>query len=89
MGATSEVFSRPQHPYSRVLLTSLPSIDPDAVPNRTVLEGDPPTPINPPPGCPFEPRCPDARDLCRREKPELRVHGGEASHLSACPFPYL
>ncbi|HWT82100.1 MAG TPA: ABC transporter ATP-binding protein [Candidatus Methylomirabilis sp.] len=85
-GATEEVFLRPQHPYTRVLLSALPSLDPDAPSKRQVLAGEPPTPINPPPGCPFAPRCPDVQDLCKREMPELRQRGGDSTHLCACHF---
>lgn len=86
-GATEELFLRPQHPYTRVLLSALPSLDPDAPSKRQVLAGEPPTPINPPPGCPFAPRCPDVQDICNREKPELRQRGGGPTHLCACHFP--
>jgi oligopeptide/dipeptide ABC transporter ATP-binding protein len=88
-GATRDVFRQSQHPYTRILLSSLPSVDPDTPHHRIVLEGDPPTPIDPPPGCPFAPRCPIAEDRCRLEKPELKPRGKSASHLSACHFPHL
>lgn len=86
LATTEEVFSQPQHPYTKILLSSLPSIDPDKPPRRQVLEGDPPTPIDPPPGCPFAPRCPEVQDECRTTKPELKRRGGEATHLSACHY---
>ena len=89
VGPTPAVFGRPQHPYTRVLLSSLPSIDPDTPPHRLVLEGDPPTPINPPPGCPFAPRCPEAQDRCRIENPALRPRGGSPVHATACHFPHV
>ncbi len=87
VGATEELFHRPQHPYTRVLLSALPSLDPDAPSRRQVLTGEPPTPINPPPGCPFAPRCPDVQDICVRERPELIQRGAKATHLCACHFP--
>ncbi len=87
MGATEELFRRPQHPYTRVLLSALPSLDPDAPSRRQVLTGEPPTPINPPPGCPFAPRCPDVQDICRKDMPALIRRGGEATHVCACHFP--
>lgn len=89
MGSRTDVFKKPQHPYSQILLSSLPSTDPDHPAEHRVLEGDPPTPINPPPGCPFAPRCPEAQDICRREKPLLLQHGQEQTHLAACHFPHL
>ena len=89
MGATEELFRRPQHPYTRVLLSALPSLDPDAPSTRQVLTGEVPTPINPPPGCPFAPRCPDAQDVCRQDKPTLAQRGAEPTHLCACHFPRL
>jgi oligopeptide/dipeptide ABC transporter ATP-binding protein len=89
MGATEPLFRRPQHPYTRVLLSALPSLDPDAPSHRRLLTGEPPTPINPPPGCPFAPRCPDVQDICRRENPLLIQHGMDATHVCACHFPRL
>ena len=88
-GATEEVFQRGQHPYTRVLMSALPSLDPDAPSQRQVLTGEPPTPINPPPGCPFAPRCPDVQDICRREKPPLIQRVSDPAHLCACHFPRL
>ena len=88
-GATEELFRHPQHPYTRVLLSALPSLDPEAPSRRRVLTGEPPTPINPPPGCPFAPRCPDAQDICRGEKPPLTQRGADSAHLCACHFPFL
>ena len=87
MGATEELFRRPQHPYTRVLLSSLPSLDPEAPVTRQVLTGEPPTPINPPPGCPFAPRCPDVQEICTRERPVLLQRGTSPTHVCACHFP--
>jgi peptide/nickel transport system ATP-binding protein len=87
MGATEELFRRPQHPYTRVLLSSLPSLDPEAPITRQVLTGEPPTPINPPPGCPFALRCPDVQEICSREKPLLLQRGTDPTHVCACHFP--
>jgi oligopeptide/dipeptide ABC transporter ATP-binding protein len=89
MGATEELFRRPQHPYTRVLLSALPSLDPEAPSRRRVLTGEPPTPINPPPGCPFAPRCPDVKEICGREQPVLIQRGSDPKHVCACHFPRL
>ena len=89
MGATEAVFRRPQHPYTRVLLSALPSLDPEAPSRRRLLTGEPPTPIDPPPGCPFAPRCPDVQDVCARENPALAQRGADAAHVCACHFPRL
>ncbi|KGM43392.1 hypothetical protein JY97_07600 [Alkalispirochaeta odontotermitis] len=87
-GSTREVFQLAQHPYTRVLLSSLPSLDPDTPHHGILLEGDPPTPIDPPPGCPFASRCPIVRDRCRIDKPVLKQRGENSTHLAACHFPY-
>lgn len=89
MGETEEVFRRPQHPYTRVLLSALPSLDPEAPSRRRILAGEPPTPIDPPPGCPFAPRCPDAQEICTRQNPALTRRGAAATHVCACHFPRL
>jgi oligopeptide/dipeptide ABC transporter ATP-binding protein len=88
-GTTQDVFLQSQHPYTRVLLSSLPSLDPDTPHRGIVLEGDPPTPIDPPPGCPFASRCPAVQDRCRVDKPALEPRGNNPDHLAACHFPYL
>jgi len=89
LAASDAVFLRPQHPYTRVLLSALPSLDPDRHSKRQVLSGEPPTPIHPPPGCPFAPRCPDAQEICGREQPPLVRRGDDPAHLCACHFPRI
>ncbi len=76
-GPTEEVLARPAHPYTRALLSAVPVPDPTTQRLRIVLAGDPPSPSNPPPGCPFHPRCPHpARDArCSTERPELHQIG--------------
>ena len=66
-----DLFSAPLHPYTRVLMSSVPSIDPARRRRRTILHGDVPSPVNPPPGCRFHPRCPMAEEGCSKEAPQL------------------
>ena len=76
-GPAAELYDRPRHPYTQALLSAVPVPDPATRRARIVLPGDPPSPIRPPSGCPFHPRCPHpARDaICRTERPELREDG--------------
>jgi dipeptide transport system ATP-binding protein len=76
IGARAAIFSRPLHPYTRALLSATPVADPDAKRERMLLMGEPPSPIAPPPGCPFHPRCPLAFERCRHEKPPLEEKQG-------------
>ena len=69
---TSELFQHPQHPYTEALISAVPVPDPDYAARRILLPGDVPTPIDPPPGCHFHPRCLYAENICRRETPALR-----------------
>ena len=69
---SDELYKRPLHPYTQALLAASPVPNPKAVRKRTVLLGDVPSPINPPPGCRFHTRCPLARDECRRDRPKMR-----------------
>jgi oligopeptide transport system ATP-binding protein len=62
----------PKHPYTQALVSAVPVVDPDLKRKRTVLAGDMPSPLNPPAGCPFHPRCPVAEERCRIEMPQLR-----------------
>jgi len=70
---TDKLFARPRHPYTRLLLDTIPRLEPPdaAASEREPVAGEVPNPINPPPGCTFHPRCPFANDRCRRERPEL------------------
>ncbi len=72
LGETREVCRAPKHPYTQALLSAVPVVDPDSKRQRIVLGGDVPSPINPPSGCPFHPRCPVAEARCRVELPALR-----------------
>ncbi|GKX33893.1 MAG: ABC transporter ATP-binding protein [Rhizobiaceae bacterium MnEN-MB40S] len=80
-GAPEEVFRRPQHPYTQALVSAIPTIRRSAVANRIVLKGDPPNPVNAPPGCPFHTRCPSAIAQCKSEVPALLETAG---HKVAC-----
>jgi oligopeptide transport system ATP-binding protein len=77
LGPALDVIERPQHPYTRALVSAIPTADPDAERSRQriVLAGDPPSPIDPPPGCAFHPRCPYAREKCQTAIPPLAAHG--------------
>ncbi len=66
------IYDQPAHPYTRALLSAVPIPDPRRRRRRIVLQGDVPSPINPPPGCHFHPRCPEAMEICRREAPHMR-----------------
>ena len=79
-----KLIERPRHPYTRALVSAIPTPDPDVerTRQRIVLPGDPPSPINPPSGCAFHPRCPMAVDRCRAEMPPLRPFGD--GHEARC-----
>ena len=79
---TRTLFSNPRHPYTKALLSAIPSLDPDDRGKAQKLEGEIPSPTNPPPGCKFQTRCPKAIELCRIEEPVFEVAGPE--HKVAC-----
>jgi len=79
---SKELYKNPLHPYTRILISSVPIADPSKKRERTVLKGDVPSPINPPSGCSFHPRCPIAVEKCKTIEPELRDVGGE--HFVSC-----
>jgi oligopeptide transport system ATP-binding protein len=83
-----QLYERPVHPYTEALLSAVPIPDPDASQARQqiVLEGDVPSPIAPPSGCRFHPRCPYATEICSQHEPELTSHGTD-DHLAACHHP--
>jgi len=89
-GRAAEVYAAPRHPYTRALLSAIPLPDPaqrDARrARRIVLEGDVPSPIAPPPGCRFHPRCPYARPACSERAPELEPVPGNGAAAVACHF---
>jgi oligopeptide transport system ATP-binding protein len=82
VGPKKDFYTHPLHPYSQALLSAAPVPDPTAKPHRIILSGDVPSPINPPPGCPFHPRCPERQAVCSEEAPLLRQVA--AGHWVAC-----
>jgi oligopeptide/dipeptide ABC transporter ATP-binding protein len=90
VATVSELYARPRHPYTNALLSAVPVPDPDQADQREriILVGDVPSPINPPSGCRFHPRCPKAQNLCTEVDPPLEVKKDDrAEHVAACHFP--
>ena len=79
---TDELFEEPLHPYTKALIQAVPIPDPKAKTMKIILPGEVPSPINPPSGCRFHPRCPRARPVCREKKPDLLK--ADSDHLVAC-----
>ncbi|MBV9113044.1 MAG: dipeptide ABC transporter ATP-binding protein [Hyphomicrobiales bacterium] len=82
IGGKERIFDAPRHPYTQALMAAAPVADPHAKRERIVLEGDVPSPLDPPKGCAFHPRCPYAFDRCRVETPVLTPRDG--GHFAAC-----
>ena len=82
MAAYRQMYTTPKHPYTEALLSAVPIPDLDAKSKRIILGGDVPSPINPPSGCRFHPRCPQKMDICPNEEPQLKDLGG--GHWVAC-----
>ncbi len=82
MASTEEIFHNPLHPYSQALIASVPIPDPERRKERAPLTGEVPSPVNPPQGCRFHPRCPYATEMCKRQMPQLSDVGN--SHYVAC-----
>jgi len=80
IGTVESLYAEPRHPYTRALLASMPTMDPDRRTEKAPLSGDPPNPINPPPGCRFHTRCAHAEEVCKVRAP--RLAGG--AHAAAC-----
>jgi oligopeptide/dipeptide ABC transporter ATP-binding protein len=77
-----QIYAEPRHPYTRALLSAVPTIDAATRPERIKLPGEVPSPLNPPSGCSFHPRCPYAKDICKAVEPPLIV--GRGGHAVAC-----
>ena len=76
------LYDNPLHPYTRALLSSIPTPEPDALRERQTLSGDVPSPFNPPPGCKFQGRCPMVEDRCRKD--EISFYEAGESHVARC-----
>jgi oligopeptide/dipeptide ABC transporter ATP-binding protein len=87
IGDEEQIYDHPTHPYTQALLSAVPVPDPTRPTGQIVLEGDVPSPTNPPSGCRFRTRCWKAEDLCADEEPALVPRTGSGSpHPSACHF---
>lgn len=81
-GTKKDIFENPLHPYTKALFSAIPYPDPDVKMNRIVLNGDIPSPANPPKGCRFHTRCPYAKEICKHITPEYKEYG--EGHFAAC-----
>lgn len=87
VGPSEQLFARPAHPYTALLIEAIPVPDPDVRPAESVPVGEPPSPIAPPSGCRFRTRCPRADQRCRDEMPELRAVA--PNQYAACHYPLI
>ncbi|PJF43667.1 MAG: oligopeptide ABC transporter ATP-binding protein [Phototrophicales bacterium] len=78
------IYTNPQHPYTQSLLAAVPVPDPRHRRSAPMPRGEIPSPINPPSGCRFHPRCPIAQDICKQERPKLKPVAGKSDHIAAC-----
>jgi peptide/nickel transport system ATP-binding protein len=84
IGPAETLYESPRHPYTRALLSAMPSMDPARRTVEAPLQGDPPNPIDPPSGCRFRTRCPVAEAVCEREAPALDAVDDDPGHAVAC-----
>jgi oligopeptide transport system ATP-binding protein len=87
IAAAADLYKDPKHPYTRALFSAIPMPDPKGRPQRILLQGDVPSPIRVPSGCPFHPRCPMARENCKTDVPMLEEK--VAGHYAACHYSHL
>jgi oligopeptide/dipeptide ABC transporter ATP-binding protein len=87
LSPSEELYTKPIHPYTAALLSAIPVPDPreNRTRRRVVVSGEPPSPVNPPSGCVFHPRCPRARERCSVEVPQLTEYAN--GHMAACHYP--
>ncbi len=83
--SAAELYKNPRHPYTEALLNAVPIPDPNQ-PRPVALSGEIPSPVNPPSGCYFHPRCPYASDMCKQQEPQLQKLGIGDKHLVACHY---
>ncbi len=89
LAEASELYRNPKHPYTQALLSAIPVLDPDARRSPSMLKGDLPSPLSPPDGCSFHPRCPKAQSICSEKRPvldDLKAQGRTDAHLASCHF---
>jgi len=85
MAGADEIYSAPLHPYTKALISAIPKPSATGPGERIILHGNVPSPVNPPSGCHFHPRCPVAMDICREKYPEFKNYGlNDSEHMAAC-----
>jgi peptide/nickel transport system ATP-binding protein len=85
IGNPTDLYKNPRHHYTSALISAIPVPDPEFSISAQIIDGDPPSPTNPPSGCRFRTRCPAATELCATEEPQLREMGG--GNYVACHHP--
>lgn len=86
LASAEELYRNPRHPYTRAILSAIPIPDPKRKKDRIILTGDVPSPLDPPKGCYFHPRCPMAQTTCREGYPALERVTSDSEHIAACYF---
>ena len=85
MTSATDLYREPKHPYTRALMSAIPVPDPRTKSKRIILQGDVPSPLSPPSGCPFRNRCPEAMQQCAEAKPRfVNINDADSSHWVAC-----